>query len=348
VFYPKEIIMKKGLRIAFIILTTALAITLIGPLLIPIPPLENTQPPKELANPDSLFIEVDEITFHYKTEGNDQPTLVLLHGFGSNVYSWREVAPTLAENTTVYTYDRLAFGLTERPTEWEGQNPYNRSASIEHLVGLLNAWGIDKAILVGNSAGGTVAILAALEYPERVSALILVSPAVDGGEGLYSRYGWLINTPQMQRLGPWLVREIQEWGMQMLDDAWHDLDKRPPETVDLYRKPLQVDNWDVALWHYFTATEETGLRERLDELTLPILLITGDDDRLVPTTSTITLAEELPTAELVVLPECGHVPQEECPQAFLEAVETFLATLGEPQRKKNDGAQNNQPRREIL
>jgi pimeloyl-ACP methyl ester carboxylesterase len=193
----------------------------------------------------------------------------------------------------------------------------------------MDGWGIDEAVLVGNSAGGTVAMLAALEYPERVSALILVSPAVGGGGGPYSQYGWLIQTPQMQRLGPWLVREIQEWGMQMLDDAWHDLDKRPQETVELYRKPLQADNWDVALWHYSTAGGESRLNERLDEFTLPILLITGDDDRIVPTASTIDLAEELSTAELVVLPECGHVPQEECPEAFLEAVERFLVTLRE-------------------
>lgn len=321
--------MKKGWRIALIIIGFILAAILIGPFLVPIPPLENTRPPKELADHDSLFIEVGEITFHYKTEGNGQPTLVLLHGFGSNVYSWREVTPTLAEYTTVYTYDRLAFGLTERPTEWEGQNPYSHTAAVEQLVGLLDAWGIDEAVLVGNSAGGTVAMFAALEHPERVSALILVSPGVSGDGGAYSQYGWLINTPQMQRLGPLLVREIQEWGMQMLDDAWHDLAKRPQETVDLYRKPLQAENWDVALWHYSTAGDGSGLQERLDEFTLPILLITGDDDRIIPTASTIALTDELFNAELVVLAECGHVPQEECPQDFLEAVASFLAKLQE-------------------
>ena len=121
--------------------------------------------------------------------------------------------------------------------------------------------------------------------------------------------------------------------MQMLDDAWHDLDKRPQETVDLYRKPLQAENWDVALWHYSTVGSEasdgggSGLDNRLGELAMPILLITGDDDRIVPTDSTIALAGELPTAELVVLPACGHVPQEECPQAFINAVDMFLAPL---------------------
>jgi pimeloyl-ACP methyl ester carboxylesterase len=319
--------MKKGWRITIITLGVLIVMILFGPFLVPIPSLEGTFPPEELADPDSHFIDIGEVTFHYKTEGEGHIPLVLLHGFGSNVYSWRDVAPILGEDYTVYAYDRPAFGLTERPTEWEGQNPYSQEASVDQLVGLLDAWEIDETILVGNSAGGTVAMLAALEYPERINALVLVSPAVGEGGGRYNRYGWLINTPQMQRLGPWLVREIQEWGMQMLDDAWHNLEKRSQETVDLYRKPLQAENWDVALWHHSTAGGESGLRDRLNEFTLPILLITGDDDRIVPTANTIALAEELPTAELVVLSECGHVPQEECPEALLEAVDMFLATL---------------------
>jgi pimeloyl-ACP methyl ester carboxylesterase len=320
--------MKKGWRITLITLGVLMAVILIGPFLVPIPPLEGTRPPKELADPDSLFVDIGDIAFHYKVEGEGRPTLVLLHGFGSSVYSWQAVMPALGEDYTIYAYDRLAFGLTERPTAWEnGDNPYDSQSADEHLLALMDAWEIEEAILVGNSAGGTVAALAALDHPERVSALILVSPAVGEGGGHYSRYGWLVNTPQMQRLGPWLVREIQEWGMQMLDDAWHDLDKRPQETVELYRKPLQVENWDVALWHYSTAGGESGLRERLDELSLPILLITGDDDRIVPTANTVALAAELPTAELVVLPACGHVPQEECPGAFLEAVAQFLAAI---------------------
>ncbi|MDW8270309.1 MAG: alpha/beta hydrolase, partial [Anaerolineae bacterium] len=66
---------------------------------------------------------------------------------------------------------------------------------------------------------------------------------------------------------------------------------------------------------------------RLAELTLPVLVITGDDDRLVPTADSIRLAEELPQATLVVIPACGHVPQEECPEATLKAMRAFLAEL---------------------
>ena len=67
-----------------------------------------------------------------------------------------------------------------------------------------------------------------------------------------------------------------------------------------------------------------NLPERFAELDLPILVVTGDDDRIVPTAQSIRLAEEL-GADLAVLPNCGHVPQEECPELFLQAVQAFLA-----------------------
>jgi pimeloyl-ACP methyl ester carboxylesterase len=67
------------------------------------------------------------------------------------------------------------------------------------------------------------------------------------------------------------------------------------------------------------------LIEQLEELDVPVLVITGDDDRIVPTEQSVRLAQELPRAELVVIPNCGHLPQEECPEAFLQAVEAFLA-----------------------
>jgi pimeloyl-ACP methyl ester carboxylesterase len=324
----EENALKNFLRILGYILSGLVIIILAGPLLIPISPPEGVVPVEQLADPDSLFTDIFSLNFHYKTQGSGDTTLILLHGFGASLYSWREVMPALAEQYTVIAYDRPAFGLTERPTEWEGENPYSRSASISQLGELLTAWSVQgKPILVGNSAGGTVALEYTLEHPDQVAALILVSPAVGGGGGPYSKYRWLLNTPQMQRIGPLLVREIQKTGLQIIDQAWHDPTKQPEDTVPLYTKPLKAEHWDFALWQYSTSSQPSDLPERLDQLDLPVLVITGDDDRIVPTQTTIETAGKIPGAQLVVLPECGHVPQEECPQAFLSAVEVFISQL---------------------
>ncbi|HKJ28470.1 MAG TPA: alpha/beta hydrolase, partial [Anaerolineales bacterium] len=154
----------------------------------------------------------------------------------------------------------------------------------------------------------------------------LVSPAISGG-GRYSQYAWLFNTPQMQRIGPLLVRSIADSGLDTINQAWHDPTKQPEDTIPLYTKPLRTENWDFALWQYSTASRSSSLPEQLDEFRLPVLVITGDDDRIVPTQSTIENAGKIPGAELVVLPACGHVPQEECPEAFLDAVNNFIQKL---------------------
>lgn len=321
--------MRKILKIILITLAVMLFILLVGPFLVPIPPLEDVHTPQELADPDSLFTMIDGIDFHYKTQGDGETALVLLHGFGASVYSWREVTPTLAETYTTYSYDRPAFGLTERPLEWEDDNPYTLDASVTQLDTLMDIWGLDQAVLVGNSAGATVALQYTLEHPERVTGLILVDPSFGSGGGMYSRYGWLLNTPQMQRLGPLLVREISESGLETIDRAWHDPSKQPADTIPLYTKPLQAENWDVGLWWYSTSQTPTSIRESLGRFTLPVLVITGDDDRLIPAESTIAAAGEIPEAELVVISNCGHVPHEECPQEFLEAVLGFLEGLAE-------------------
>jgi pimeloyl-ACP methyl ester carboxylesterase len=314
----------------FIILILALVVVLVGPFLIPIPPLEGAVPPEQLADADSQFIEVNGVNVHYKEYGQGQPgepALVLLHGFASSTYSWREVQEALAQGRRVVAFDRPAFGLTERPMEWDGPDPYSADAQADLTIGLMDALGIDQAVLVGNSAGGTVAALTALKHPERVPALVLVDAAIYQG-GRPGWFGWLSRTPQMQRLGPLLARNIQKWGRQFGEAAWHDPSRLSDEIWAGYTKPLQAENWDRALWNLTAASGASGLGEQLDRLQLPVLVLTGDDDRIVPTEQSVRLASELPDAELVVFPQCGHVPQEECPGVFLQAVEDFLARQG--------------------
>lgn len=323
--------MKLWLKALLISLGLVLAFLLIGPFLVPIPPLEDTIPPQELADPDSRFIEVDGIEIHYKQIGTGEPVLMLLHGFGASTFSWREVLTPLAEDGTVIAFDRPAFGLTERPMRdadaWPGYNPYTSEAQTRLTVNLMDALGVDTAILVGNSAGGTVAMFTTLAYPERVDALILVSAAVYGGGGTPPIIRPLLNTPQMRRVGPLIVRGIREWGIDFGRSAWHDPDRIPPEFWEGYTRPLKADNWDRALWELTVSSRRPDLPDRLGELTLPALVITGDDDRIVPTEQSVRLAQELPDADLVVLEACGHVPQEECPEPWLQAVRRFLTRV---------------------
>ena len=211
--------------------------------------------------------------------------------------------------------------------QWQGENPYGVEAQAKMTVGLMDALGIERAILVGNSAGGGVAAMTAVKYPERVEALVLVDPAVGGGAPSSPILRALYNTPQADRLGPLLARSIQQRGEEIIRLAWHDTSKITPEIIAGYRLPLQAENWDRALWNLTKAPQPVGLRDALKQVKIPVLIVTGDDDRIVPTDQTLALAKEMPQAGLVVFEACGHVPQEECPAAFLDAVGPFIQTL---------------------
>ena len=289
----------------------------------------DTLPTEQLAEPDSLFIDVDGLQVHYKIVGQDERTLVLLHGFAASVFSWRKVVEPLSEAGMVVAFDRPGFGLTARPMpgEWAGESPYSPEAQADLTVALLDELGIDRAVLVGHSAGGTIALLTALRYPERVEALVLEGAAVYENTGTPEWMGPLLRTPPMGRLGPLLVRSITLWGEAAIRTAWSDPDKITVELISGYKKPLQVENWDRALWEVVLASHPLGLEERLDEVSVPALVITGERDRIVPTRNSEPLSAELPAAEQVVIPGCGHVPHEECPAEFLLAATEFFSRL---------------------
>ena len=289
----------------------------------------DTLPTEQLADPDSLFVDVGGLQVHYKVVGQGKPAFVLLHGFAASVFSWRKVMEPLSEAGMVVAFDRPGFGLTERhmPGEWDGESPYSPEAQADLTVSLLDELGIDRAVLVGHSAGGTIALLTALRHPERVEALVVEDAAVYDNTGTPEWVGPFLRTPPMGRLGPLLVRSVTLWGEAAIRTAWSDPDKITVELISGYKKPLQAENWDRALWELALASHPLGLGELLDEVSVPALVITGERDRIVPTRNSERLAAELPAAELVVIPDCGHVPHEECPGEFLEAVREFVAGL---------------------
>lgn len=321
--------MKRWKRNLGLLLIFLLSVLLIGPLVIPIPPLEGTVPARQLADEDSRFADIQGLEVHYKVSGQGQTVFLLLHGFGASLFSWHAVVEPMSELGRVIAFDRPAFGLTERPDleNWPDVNPYSPEFQAEIVLGLLDLLDGEQVILVGNSAGGTVAVNFALQHPERVQALILVDAAIYEGGGSPAWVRPFLRTPQMHRIGPWLVRSIADRGEGIIELAWHDPSKIDQDTIDGYRRPLGVDDWDRALWEFTVASRDLNLDQHLDQLRMPVLVITGDDDRIVPTELSLQLAADIPGAELVVISNCGHVPHEECPSEFMAAVTTFVGAL---------------------
>jgi pimeloyl-ACP methyl ester carboxylesterase len=318
---------RRAGRILLLVVVSVLLAVLLGPFFVPVPPLQGTVSAQSLADPDSQFIEINGIDLHFKKMGQGEPVFLLLHGFGSSLYSWDAVMEPLSQVGTVIAFDRPGFGLTERPLDWEGRNPYSPEAQLELVTGLLDHFRVQQAFLVGNSAGGTAAMQAALAHPERVAGLVLVAPAVYSGGGTPAWVRPLLTTPQMRHLGPLVARQIQARSPELIALSWHNPDLLTSQTLALYQKPFQVENWDRALWEFTLASRPSGLAEKLEQFSLPVLVVTGDDDRVVPTAESVRLASELPNARLSVIGNAGHVPHEERPADFMNAMRDFLNDL---------------------
>jgi len=338
------------IKISLWILAFIAASFLIVPLVVPVFPLEGLRPAREVAWPGSAWFDVDGLEVHVEAVLDGAPwtttdagllvapddpgdaAFLLLHGFGANTRSWASTLPWLSEGGLAVAFDRPAFGLTERPSgRWTADaNPYGPAAQVATAIGVLDALGIERAVLVGHSAGGSIALQAALAHPERVAGLVLVGAAVYAGGGAPAWSRPLLRTPQFARVGPLIVRQLGgTQGEDFLRASWADPTRIDDATWEAYRRPLQVLDWDRALWELVKASREPDLVPRLGAVRVPVLVLTGVQDAIVPAEQSRDLARDLSGvpggATLVELEGCGHLPHEECPEAFRAAVDAWLA-----------------------
>lgn len=289
---------------------------------------------QQLATVDDKFIAVNGIDVRYRHTdfAGDcdctPPLIILMHGFGASVFSWRDVIEPLGDLGEVIAYDRPAFGLTERPTEWTGTNPYGFEGNFDILDGLIDQFGANRdVVLVGHSAGGQLAADYARLNPTKVSALVLVDPSILTTGGTPEGLDWLWAIPQIDRLGPILVAGIATSGDDLLRESFVDQTLITEDVYAGYHLPLKVKGWEEAFWNFATASKANDLAENLGSLAMPVLLITGDADTVVPTSDTVKLQTHISGSILEVIPQTGHLPHEEKPSDFLHAVESHWAEL---------------------
>lgn len=324
--------MKRFRRAMLIALASGVLAFLIVPFLVPVE-TTGTATEREAAGPGAQFVDLNALSVHVETAdytGADAepPLIVLLHGFGASTFSWREVLQPFSAVGEVIAYDRPGFGFTERPSSWAGENPYGTPGNLDLLDALIQRFGTDREVIVlGHSAGGLIAAEYARLHPENVDRLVLVAPAVFTTGGPPAWLTPVLALSQIERLGPLLVQGIASSGEQLLEQSFVDQSRLTDEVRAGYRAPLTIIGWEFGLWRFTTAPRDNALRENLDQLTMPTLLITGDANTVVPTADTERLAAELPGSELVVIPRSGHLPHEESAEDFVSAVVSWLESV---------------------
>lgn len=279
--------------------------------------------PSHLADANGAFVQVEGESLYYTHVPGPGEAVVLIHGFGGSTVTWEETGRALAAaGYDVYAVDLLGFGLSQKGWRHDLSHP----AQARRVLGLMDALGIERAVIVGHSMGGNVAAHVALSAPERVSGLVLVSAAILGSSnGMQPVPPGLLSLPVVQR---WAQIGLRALVVPMFDGLLFDaaaLDVTiPPETVEGYRRALQTPEWDLGLLALTRDADRNGLPAPLSTLRVPTLILWGAEDRWVAPDNGVQLEALIAGAQRIEFAGVGHLPMHEVPEAFNTALLAFL------------------------
>ncbi|MDW7739342.1 MAG: alpha/beta hydrolase [Bacillota bacterium] len=275
---------------------------------------------------NSSFAKIDDQEIHYRLWGADDEQaekILLIHGFGASTFSWRFTAPYLEEHGyTVIASDLPGFGLSERKAGLD----HTSEARAELMWELLDKICPEsKWHLVGHSMGGAVVTAMALQEPDRVESLTLVAGAVFGAENKFIQT--LFRYPPSGRWVKVLATHMilrENRIKELLASAYG----REPvsDEVEGYFQPVTVEKSEE-VFADLMKTGITSMADRVEEVELPVLLVWGEEDAWVPLEQGRKLVDKFPRADLVIIPEEGHVPMETSPVIFNEILLIFISEV---------------------
>ncbi|WP_428418168.1 alpha/beta fold hydrolase [Methylibium sp.] len=256
------------------------------------------------------------------TSAPGQPPVLFVHGSGPGVSAWanwRLVLPRLATQRRVVAPDMLGFGYTDRPQPADQAGVYTMDAWVQQAVDLLDTLDIAQADLVGNSFGGALALALAIRHPQRVRRLVLmgsVGVRFPITPGLDAVWGYTPSFENMRR-----IMDVFAHDRRLVNDELaklrYEASIRPGFQESFGAMfPAPRQRWVDAL-----ASPEAAIRA----LPHSTLVIHGRDDQVIPMSTSLTLAQWIPDAQLHLFGRCGHWTQIEHTERFVRLVGDFLA-----------------------
>ncbi|KAG4125051.1 hypothetical protein ERO13_D10G073900v2 [Gossypium hirsutum] len=284
-------------------------------------------------------------TLQQDIEASGELGIILVHGFGGGVFSWRHVMGVLARQVacSVAAFDRPGWGLTSRPSrkDWEGKelpNPYKLETQVDLLLSFCSEIGFSSVVLVGHDDGGLLALKAAQKvqtsmnsFNITIKAVVLLNVSLSREVvPAFARILLRTSLGKKHLVRPLLRTEITQVVNRR---AWYDATKLTTEVLSLYKAPLCAEGWDEALHEISRLSSETilspqnatSLLKAIEEM--PVLVIAGAEDAHISLKSCQALASKLVNSRLVAISGCGHLPHEECPKALLAAISPFIHRL---------------------
>ena len=269
--------------------------------------------------PADRFVEIAGARVRVREEGDpDAPVILMIHGFSYSLETWDAWAAALKDDYRLIRYDLLGHGLT-------GPDPQQRYAPAERaaFVGdVMDALQLPSAIIAGNSLGGLAAWRFAAVNPDRVDALILVSP------GVYP-YNSVTDTPAEipAAMKGYLLTAPEAGVRASAEIVFHDASKVTGKRLAVLRDMMRRTGNGAAMvasLEEFTLPDPTPMLARI---TAPTLVLWGEEDVIIPVEQGRRLESDIPGARLITYPGVGHAAQEEAPAITVRDAAAFLSSL---------------------
>ena len=260
-------------------------------------------------------LQSNGVSLYYEEHGSGEP-LLLIMGFTVSSIGWHWNIPAFAQSFRTIAFDNRGVGQSDKPDE-----PYSMAMFADDTAGLLDGLDIEQAHIFGISMGGMIAQEFALRHPQRVTSLSLGCTNC-GGENTV-----LSSDPEVLRMLEHIdAVSVEEAALAMTKVAvtpWF-MQKHMDTLIELNRLSAVHPTPKHGMVSQMAAIQSHDTYERLPQIGVPTLVITGKEDGLVPPENSVTLSRRIPNAELLILSNASHLFNIERPQTTVESVTGFI------------------------
>ena len=270
-------------------------------------------------NPNHTYMEIDGVALHYQQTGLGRP-LIFIHGLLEDYRIWRHVTPGLTYGNTVYELDLMGFGLSEKPQD----KTYELDTYLAQLTAYIENFHLENIILAAHDFGAVIAAAYAIQNPDNVHKLILMSAPISAHESLPLNIR-LLGMPLIGTMlsGDWFLKRILQEGVfdkQVMSDAM----------LKQYLEPFEDDpGARAALCKFLREFDlsrilEEDILPNLGALTMPTLLLWGGQDQFTSMDVARELDAAIPNADLQVVTRSGHYILEDRPEDIRQQIKDWI------------------------
>jgi pimeloyl-ACP methyl ester carboxylesterase len=262
-------------------------------------------------------VKANGIELYYEVHGEGRP-LILISGLGYPLWQWHKMVPYLAEYFKVITFDNRGVGQSDKPA-----GAYTAQMLAADTVGLLDALGIDKAIVAGHSMGGFIAQAMTLDFPQRVEKLILCSTNFGGPHHVP------VTPEAMKVLTDVASDALTRFKNGLVVSTAPGWAEKNPEMIAKWIKwrvanPVELGPYQSQLAIGLGLLPAAAAFEtKLPAINIPTLILFGEHDKVVPPANAELLSKQLSNSQVVIFPNAGHFFPIEIPEAASRAIIEF-------------------------